>query len=86
MAGCASLDFPEPDQVPSFETPVAMLELPERRVGRACVENVAYYRRSVLCWKKRLMCVPLWNPYMFNCRTNEEMLVCLKYDLQGRLD
>ena len=23
---------------------------------------------------------------MFNCRTKEDMLVCLKYDLQSRLD
>lgn len=22
----------------------------------------------------------LWKPYMFNCRTKEEILVCLKYD------
>lgn len=25
---------------------------------------------------------PLWKPYMFNCRTNEEILVCLKYCLE----
>ena len=25
--------------------------------------------------------LPLWKPYMFNCRTKEEMLVCLKYCL-----
>lgn len=24
---------------------------------------------------------PLWNPYMFSCRTKDEMLVCLKYVL-----
>jgi hypothetical protein len=27
--------------------------------------------------------IPLWKPYMFNCRTKEEMLVCLKYDLRS---
>jgi hypothetical protein len=29
--------------------------------------------------------IPLWKPYMFNCRTKEEILVCLKYDLRHRL-
>jgi hypothetical protein len=26
--------------------------------------------------------IPLWKPYMFSCRTKEEILVCLKYDLR----
>jgi hypothetical protein len=25
--------------------------------------------------------VPLWNPYMLSCRTNEDIFVCLKYCL-----
>lgn len=28
-------------------------------------------------WKTSLT---LWNPYIFNCRTKDEMLVCLKYE------
>lgn len=37
-------------------------------------------------WKTSLT---LWNPYMFNCRTKEDMFVCLKYDestLENSLD
>lgn len=25
--------------------------------------------------------IPLWNPYIFSCRTKDEILVCLKYCL-----
>ena len=28
--------------------------------------------------------IPLWKPYIFNWRTKEEMLVCLKYWLHSR--
>jgi hypothetical protein len=35
--------------------------------------------------RRKLRCIedgarePLWNPYIFNCRTKDEIFVCLKY-------
>lgn len=41
--------------------------------------SAAYFVHPVDLW----LCPPLWNPYMFNCRTKDDMLVCLKYDLDA---
>lgn len=33
---------------------------------------------------EHMLYIPLWNPYMFSWRTNDEMFVCLKYCLYER--
>lgn len=43
VSGCSSLDLSESNQITSFEVSIAMFEFPERRVGRASMEHVAYY-------------------------------------------
>lgn len=85
-----SLDLPQSHQVPALEAAVAVFEFPQWRVRRPGVENIAHcatFQHGLRVDVYRLAeCLPLWKPYMFNWRTNEEMLVCLKYDLQTRLD
>ena len=41
MAGGSSFDLTQTDQIPALETTSSMLELPQRRVGRAGMENIA---------------------------------------------
>lgn len=83
----SSLDLPETYEVASFEVPVSVFELPQRRVWRACVEDIAHWshvRRDPLRREMGAI-IPLWKPYMFNCLTKEEILVCLKYWLHHSL-
>lgn len=85
MSGCTTLDLSQANQVTSFEVAVPMLKFPKRRVWRTCMKYIAHCDSS----QRTLHMVetgdiPLWNPYIFNCRTNEEIFVCLKYCLLGR--
>jgi hypothetical protein len=41
MTGGTPFDFPQTDQVSTFEVPVTMFEFPQRGVGLTCVEHVA---------------------------------------------
>ena len=43
MSRGSTLDLSKSDQIPSLEVAVPMLELPKRRFGRSCVENVAHW-------------------------------------------
>ena len=47
------------------------------------MENIAHWVSSQFWNRKRgdLQYIPLWNPYIFSCRTKEEIFVCLKYCL-----
>lgn len=50
------------------------------------MENVAHWHRvSGQTTEQGGWHRPLWNPYIFNCRTKDEMLVCLKYELSMAL-
>lgn len=40
----AALDLPQPYQVSPFEIAIAVLELPQWRVGRACVKHITHYK------------------------------------------
>jgi hypothetical protein len=81
----ATLDLAQADQVPALEVPVAVLELPQRSIRGRRVKDVAHCSTAVstcvVVCDATARDVPLWKPYMFSCRTKEEMLVCLKYDL-----
>lgn len=46
VSGGSSLDFAQTIQVSALEAATAMLELPQRRVRRARVEDVAHYTWS----------------------------------------
>ena len=86
MSAGASLDFAKAQKVAAFEITVAMLELPQGRFGMPSMENVALCIPIVLdkVASRGLGMMrdePLWNPYIFNCRTNDDMFVCLKYCL-----
>lgn len=83
MPRCATLDLAQADKISALEVAVSVLELPQRRVRRAGVEYIAHCEsvRGVSNMFWNISNVPLWKPYMFNCRTNEETFVCLKYDL-----
>lgn len=77
-------DLPQAIQVSTFEVSTSVLEFPERAIWIASVENVALWKRlsdRVLCNIHQQFFIPLWNPYMFSWRTNEDIFVCLKYCL-----
>lgn len=81
LAG-ATLNFAQTGNVAALKVSIAVLELPESGVGVSGVENVSFCSRlGGLCGTERFWdsVIPLWNPYMFNCRTKDEILVCLKY-------
>ena len=86
MARGAALDLAQADKIAALEIAVAVLELPQGRVGRAGVEDVAHCRAGVNGegLEGGAVDAPLWKPYMFSWRTNEEMLVCLKYEASTR--
>ena len=57
-----SLDFPQADQVPSFEIAVAVFELPEWRVGGARVEDIADYGGRQYCSVEKKDAPPRYSP------------------------
>lgn len=81
MSGCSAFDFSQPYEIAFFEAAVTMLEFPQRRIRRTSMEDIAdcdnHQMLEINFGCRRY--VPLWNPYIFNCRTNDEILVCLKY-------
>jgi hypothetical protein len=89
MPRSPSLDLPQANQISALEVAIAVFELPERGVRGACVEDIAYWTLIRMVFVQVIGSsrdMPLWKPYMFSCRTKDEMLVCLKYDLQQRSD
>jgi hypothetical protein len=89
MPRSPSLDLPQANQISTLEVAIAVFELPKRGIRGASVEDVAYCSLISMTFVQVIRFVrhtPLWKPYMFSCRTKDEMLVCLKYDLQQRSD
>jgi uncharacterized membrane protein (UPF0127 family) len=89
MSRSASLDLPQTNEISALEVAIAVFELPERRIRGACMKDVAHCAWISMVFVQRndfVRDIPLWKPYMFSCLTKEEMLVCLKYDLQHRSD
>jgi hypothetical protein len=84
MSRSSTLDLSKAHEVATLEIAISVLEFPQRRFGGPSVEDVANFGIvSAAISKKWTWCNrPLWNPYMFNCRTNEEIFVCLKYCLR----
>lgn len=79
-----------PTKSPRLKLPLPCLNSHKGESGDP-VWNTSLTAPSVNAAQRRMMAmaihsIPLWKPYMFNWRTNEEMLVCLKYDLRARLD
>lgn len=40
MPRCSTFDFPETNEVSSLEIAIAMLEFPQRRLGRTSMKNI----------------------------------------------
>jgi hypothetical protein len=47
MSGCPPFDFPKANQVTPFEVAIAVFEFPKRRVGGACMKDIAYFVKPV---------------------------------------
>lgn len=55
MARSSTLDLSQTDKIASFEIACAMLELPQRRIGRSSVKDIAHWKATVSlyrsCWQ-----------------------------------
>lgn len=81
MSRSSSLDFSQAYKIPALEISISMLEFPQCGIRGAIMKHVINYTQRLAGMHLKLhgSFEPLWNPYMFNCRTKEETLVCLKY-------
>lgn len=79
MARGATFNFSQSNEVAALEITVAMPEFPKWRIRLAGVEDIANCVAFSICAPRVLGSpLPLWKPYMFNCRTKDDILVCLK--------
>lgn len=47
MPRCPSFDISQASEVSPFEIAVSMLEFPQRRFGRSCVEHIAHFVKAI---------------------------------------